>query len=57
LLQQLYAAGHVGLKSGKGFYDWGDSDPLQVKADAAQKVARIMALLADMNAAGANRPE
>ncbi len=57
LLQQLYAAGHVGLKSGKGFYDWGDRDPLQVKADAAQKVARIMALLAEMDAAGANRPE
>ncbi|MBI2224716.1 MAG: 3-hydroxyacyl-CoA dehydrogenase family protein [Betaproteobacteria bacterium] len=57
LLQQLYAAGHVGLKSGKGFYDWGDSDPLKVKADAAEKVARIMALLAEMDAAGADQPE
>lgn len=57
LLQNLYAAGNIGLKSGKGFYDWGDSDPLKVKADAAKKVARIMSLLADMNAAGTNRPE
>jgi len=57
VLQQLYAAGHVGLKSGKGFYDWGDSDPLKVKADAARKVERIMSLLAEMNAADKNRPE
>ena len=52
LLQDLYAAGHIGLKSGKGFYDWAGRDPLQVKADAAKKVARIMSLLADMDAAG-----
>ncbi len=57
LLQQLYAAGHVGLKSGKGFYDWGGSAPLKVKADAARKVERIMSLLAEMNAEGKDRPE
>src|SRR5512141_2073458 len=28
-LQDLYAAGHFGLKTGKGFYDWSGKDPNQ----------------------------
>lgn len=45
LLQSLYAQGHLGLKSGKGFYDWSGADPAAVRADATDKVAQIIALM------------
>ena len=45
VLQDLYAAGHLGIKSGKGFYDWSGKDPNQVKAEAARKLAELLAYL------------
>jgi len=44
-LQELYAAGHLGLKSGKGFYDWSGKDPDRVKAEAARKLTELLAYL------------
>jgi len=44
-LQDLYAAGHLGVKSGKGFYDWSGKDPDQVKAEAARKLTELLAYL------------
>jgi 3-hydroxybutyryl-CoA dehydrogenase len=45
VLQDLYAAGHLGIKTGRGFYDWGGKDPDQVKAEAARKLAELLAYL------------
>jgi 3-hydroxybutyryl-CoA dehydrogenase len=45
VLQDLYAAGHLGIKSGKGFYDWSGKDPSEVKAEAARKLAELLAYL------------
>jgi 3-hydroxybutyryl-CoA dehydrogenase len=44
-LQDLYAAGHLGIKSGKGFYDWSGKDPDRVKAEAGRKLAELLAYL------------
>jgi 3-hydroxybutyryl-CoA dehydrogenase len=44
-LQDLYAAGHIGVKSGKGFYDWSGKDPERVKAEAARKLTELIAYL------------
>ena len=49
ILQDLYENGHVGLKSGKGFYDWSGADPQAVKAEAALKVERIMSLMRELD--------
>jgi len=44
-LQDLYDAGHYGLKTGKGFYDWSGQDPAKVKAESARKLAELFAFL------------
>ena len=44
-LQDLYAAGHLGIKTGKGFYDWSDKDPAKVKTEAARKLNELLAYL------------
>ncbi|MCX5822294.1 MAG: 3-hydroxyacyl-CoA dehydrogenase NAD-binding domain-containing protein [Deltaproteobacteria bacterium] len=44
-LQELYAAGRLGIKSGKGFYDWSGKDPAKVKAEAARKLEDLLAYL------------
>jgi len=44
-LQDLYAAGHFGLKSGRGFYDWSGKDPNQVKAEAGRKLTELLVYL------------
>ena len=44
-LQDLYEAGHLGIKTGKGFYDWSGKDPDQVKADAGRKLTELLAYL------------
>jgi 3-hydroxybutyryl-CoA dehydrogenase len=41
-LQDLYAAGHLGIKTGKGFYDWRGKDPNQVKAEAGRKLTALL---------------
>jgi len=45
MLQDLYAAGHLGIKSGRGFYDWSGKDPAEVKAEAARKLEELLAYL------------
>lgn len=45
VLQELYAAGHLGIKSGRGFYDWSGKDPAEVKAEAARKIEELLAYL------------
>ena len=44
-LQHLYAAGHLGIKTGKGFYDWSGKDPDRVKAEAGRKLTELLAYL------------
>ncbi|MBE0622854.1 MAG: hypothetical protein IH605_19870 [Burkholderiales bacterium] len=44
-LQDLYEAGHLGIKTGKGFYDWSGKKPDQVKADAGRKLNELLAYL------------
>ena len=47
-LHTLYQQGHFGLKSGSGFYDWSGADPVRVRATTGEKVARIRALMKEM---------
>ena len=44
-LQDPYAAGHLGIKTGKGFCDWSGKDPNVVKAEAARKLGELLAYL------------
>lgn len=44
-LQDLYEAGHLGIKTGKGFYDWSGKDPERVKAEAGRKLSELLAYL------------
>lgn len=44
-LQDLYEAGHLGIKTGKGFYDWSGKDPDRVKAEAGRKLSELLAYL------------
>ena len=44
-LQALYENGHLGLKTGKGFYDWSKSDAARIRATATENVAKIIALM------------
>ena len=44
-LQDLYEAGHLGIKTGKGFYDWSGQDPDQVKAEAGRRLSELLAFL------------
>jgi len=44
-LQDLYEAGHLGIKTGKGFYDWSGQDPERVKAEAGRKLTELLAYL------------
>jgi 3-hydroxybutyryl-CoA dehydrogenase len=44
-LQALYEQGHLGLKTGKGFYDWSHADAARVRSAATDKVAKITALM------------
>jgi 3-hydroxybutyryl-CoA dehydrogenase len=44
-LQDLYAAGHLGIKTGEGFYDWSGKNPDTVKAEASRKLTELLAYL------------
>jgi len=44
-LQDLYEAGHLGIKTGKGFYDWSGKDPDKVKAEAGRRLGELLAYL------------
>lgn len=45
LVQDMYARGDIGVKSGKGFYDWSKRDPKKRQAQARNHLAEILALL------------
>jgi 3-hydroxybutyryl-CoA dehydrogenase len=47
MLQEKYAAGDLGAKSGRGFYDWRDQDVDAVRRDAKKKLEDLLAYLAD----------
>ena len=44
-LLELAAAGHLGLKTGRGLLDWHGRDPEQVRRDGDEALARAAALL------------
>jgi 3-hydroxybutyryl-CoA dehydrogenase len=46
-LQDLYEAGHYGLKSGRGFYDWSGQDAAKVKSEGSRKLTELLAYLKD----------
>jgi 3-hydroxybutyryl-CoA dehydrogenase len=45
IVQDMYARGEIGVKSGKGFYDWSKRDPKKRQAQARNHLAEILALL------------
>ncbi len=44
-LQALYEGGHLGLKTGRGFYDWTNADAAHIRATAKENVAKIVELM------------
>jgi len=57
-LQDLYERGDIGLKSGRGFYDWSGVDPARMRARATQKVGRILACMEEIGVGrGRSLPE
>lgn len=46
-IQKMVARGEVGVKSGKGFYDWSNRDVEDHKKKAMGKLNRILEILAD----------
>ncbi|MEY3572087.1 MAG: hypothetical protein RJA77_2 [Pseudomonadota bacterium] len=44
-LQDLFEAGHLGVKTGKGFYDWSVRDGQARKKEGAEKLARLLGYL------------
>ena len=44
-LQALYEEGHLGLKTGKGFYDWTGVDAACVRSTVTDNVAQIITLM------------
>lgn len=45
LLQDMVAAGNLGVATGQGFYDWRDRDVAAYKSRTASRLARILAIL------------
>ena len=45
IVQDLASAGQLGAKTGTGFYDWREVDLAAHRAKAADKLARLLALL------------
>ena len=45
LVQDMYARGDLGVKTGKGFYDWSGRDVDAYKRKAAEKLKRILAII------------
>ena len=44
-VQNMVARGDVGLRSGKGFYDWAGRDPTDVQRNANERLVRLLAFL------------
>jgi 3-hydroxybutyryl-CoA dehydrogenase len=45
VLQDKYQRGDLGLKTGRGFYDWSGKDPVDVRKTAAERLARLLEFL------------
>lgn len=45
LVQDKYERGDLGLKTGRGFYDWSGSDPVEVRKAAGERLARLLTFL------------
>lgn len=44
-LQDKYERGDLGLKTGRGFYDWKGKNPAEVRRQAAEALTRLLAFL------------
>lgn len=44
-LQDKYERGDLGLKTGRGFYDWSGRDPAEVRKTAAERLTRLLEFL------------
>jgi 3-hydroxybutyryl-CoA dehydrogenase len=44
-LQDKYERGGLGLKTGRGFYDWSGKDPAAVRKTAAERLTRLLEFL------------
>lgn len=49
-VQQMIGGGDLGLKTGRGFYDWANCDAKAVASQAAQRVEAVLAFLKQMQA-------
>jgi 3-hydroxybutyryl-CoA dehydrogenase len=49
-VQQMIAGGDLGLKTGRGFYDWADCDAKAVATQAAKRVEAVLAFLKEQHA-------
>lgn len=47
LLQDMVAQGQIGVKSGRGFYDWHDRDVETYKKISMDKLSRILSIVAE----------
>jgi 3-hydroxybutyryl-CoA dehydrogenase len=45
LLQDMVARGDVGVRSGKGFYEWSGRDGAEVQRRANERLQRLLAFL------------
>ena len=48
ILQDKFEAGELGIKTGKGFYDWAGRDTAAFKADRQAKLDRLLAFLDEL---------
>ena len=48
-LQNMVARGDLGIRSGKGFYDWTGRDPNEVQRTANERLQRLLAFLEELH--------
>jgi len=46
-LQNMVARGDLGVRTGKGFYDWTGRDAAEVQRQANERLRRLIAFLED----------